>query len=99
MTTQKVKLKKIFIGEIDGESEAIKRHDFENLFFNQNNNYQKLLSGESFLIKGRKGTGKTYLAKYLNLKINSSGICCCCKGIYKTCGNYIWRYAEIEKVE
>lgn len=71
MTTQKVKLKKIFIGEIDGESEAIKRHDFENLFFNQNNNYQKLLSGESFLIKGRKGTGKTYLAKYLNLKINS----------------------------
>lgn len=35
----------------------------------------------------------------LNLKINSSNICCCCKGIYKTCGNYIWRYVEIEKVE
>lgn len=28
-----------------------------------------------------------------------SNICCCCKGIYKTCGNYIWRYAEIEKIE
>lgn len=61
MNIQKVKLSKIFIGEIDGESEVIKRSDFENLFFNQNNNYEKLISGDKFLIKGRKGTGKTYL--------------------------------------
>ncbi|EOU1491480.1 hypothetical protein VOI05_001781 [Clostridium perfringens] len=72
MNIQKVKLSKIFIGEIDGESEVIKRSDFENLFFNQNNNYEKLISGDKFLIKGRKGTGKTYLAKYLNIKINAS---------------------------
>lgn len=71
MEVKKVKLKKIFIGEIDGESEAIKRNDFENLFFNQDNKYKKLLSGDKFLIKGRKGTGKTYLAKYICVKINS----------------------------
>lgn len=72
MDIQKVKLKKIFIGEIDGESEVIKRNDFQNLFFNQNNNYKKLLSGEKFLIIGRKGTGKTYLAKYIEATINST---------------------------
>lgn len=72
MEINKVKLKKIFIGEIDGESEAIKRDDFENLFFNQDDKYKKLLSGDKFLIKGRKGTGKTYLAKYICVKINST---------------------------
>ena len=33
------------------------------------------------------------------LNIDNRDICKCCKGKLKTAGNYIWRYAEIEKVE
>lgn len=33
------------------------------------------------------------------LHLSSENITSCCKGKRKTCGNYIWRYAEIEKVE
>lgn len=67
---RKVKLKKIFIGEIDGESEA-SREDFQSLFVNRENQYKKLLEGDKFIIKGRKGTGKTYLGQYIAIKANS----------------------------
>ncbi len=80
MVLNKVKIKDIYFGEVDGESEASKRQDFENLYFDQDHNYKKFLSGEYFLIKGRKGTGKTYLAKYLNIKINAEN-----KKICKIC--------------
>ena len=48
MEINKVKLKKIFIGEIDGESEAIKRDDFENLFFNQDDKYKNYYRAINF---------------------------------------------------
>lgn len=67
----RVRLKSLFIGEIDGESEAIKRHDFKDLFYNYGDRYKELLDGDKFLIQGRKGTGKTYLAKYIEWKIKN----------------------------
>lgn len=59
-----IKLSDIFIGKADGLAEA-KRRDFTALFYNGNKNYNLLKDDESkFIISGRKGTGKTILAKY-----------------------------------
>lgn len=70
MNNNYVKLENIFIGNIDAEKESL-RKDFTKLFFNQNDKYKELISGDKFLIIGRKGTGKTYLAKYIASQINS----------------------------
>lgn len=59
-----IRLKDIFIGKSDGLSESA-RDDFEKLFYKGNNSYTSLVTDESkFIISGRKGTGKTILAKY-----------------------------------
>lgn len=64
-----VKLKEIFIGKADGLAEA-KRKDFMDLFYNGNNAYTQLVDDDAkFIISGRKGTGKTILAKYYEKEV------------------------------
>lgn len=70
MQKKMTKFKNIFIGEIDGESEA-NRSDFQELFVNKDDEYKKLLTGDKFIIKGRKGTGKTYLSQYVAIKASN----------------------------
>lgn len=71
--SDKIMLKDIFIGKADGLAEA-KRADFTTLFYNGNKNYNLLKDDESkFLISGRKGTGKTILAKYYEAEMRKSG--------------------------
>lgn len=59
-----IKLGDIFIGKADGSDES-QLDDFSNLFYRGNNKYDELAkSTNKFIITGRKGTGKTILAKY-----------------------------------
>ncbi|RHG68529.1 hypothetical protein DW243_01090 [Mediterraneibacter gnavus] len=61
---ESVKLKDIYFGRADGlqESEEV---NFENLFYKGNNKYSLLVENKNkFIISGKKGTGKTILAKY-----------------------------------
>lgn len=76
--SNKVELSKIFIGEVDGESEA-KKEGFEELFIAQDDKYKELIEGDKFLVFGRKGTGKTFLGYYLQNQINKMGRKYCCK--------------------
>lgn len=78
MSSAKIKIGKLFLGEVDGETEA-QREGFDELFYVQDDTYDQLLDGEKFLIIGRKGTGKTILANYLKRKIdlrNGNNYCC-----------------------
>lgn len=60
-----VKLKDLYLGTPDGAVEA-RNKKFEELFFDPNNKYKELITNdEKFLVLGSKGTGKTYLAKYV----------------------------------
>jgi hypothetical protein len=68
MTT--VQLGTIYIGSIDGETES-SRENFEELFYTKNSKYNEIMKPEKFMITGRKGTGKTILARYLKKKISS----------------------------
>lgn len=68
---KKVPLKDLFIGYIDGEFEAA-RDDFEQLFYKKNSKFDEIMRPEKFIITGRKGTGKTILAKYIHKKINEN---------------------------
>ena len=56
-------LKDINVGFADGEKEA-EESNFLDIFYNENNKYEQLLKKNNFIISGRKGTGKTILAKY-----------------------------------
>lgn len=62
-------LKDLFIGNIDGETEAA-RNDFEQLFYTKNSKFDEIMLPGKFIISGRKGTGKTILAQYIYKKIN-----------------------------
>ncbi|RGG51532.1 P-loop ATPase, Sll1717 family [Roseburia sp. AF20-18LB] len=68
-----ITLDDIFIGKADGLAEA-KRSDFTTLFYNGNKNYNLLKEDKSkFIISGRKGTGKTILAKYYEKEMVKEG--------------------------
>ncbi|PGM06384.1 FunZ [Bacillus thuringiensis] len=69
LLTNQVLLKDLFIGSIDGETEA-SRGDFEQLFYTKNSKFDEIMRPEKFIISGRKGTGKTILAKYVHKKVN-----------------------------
>ncbi|MBB2181447.1 hypothetical protein H0486_00875 [Lachnospiraceae bacterium MD1] len=69
-----VKLSEIFIGKADGSDES-QIDDFSNLFYRGNNKYDELAnSSNKFILTGRKGTGKTILAKYHEMIQNNKGI-------------------------
>jgi len=63
-----VKLRDINIGQVSGEYES-KNPDFEDLFYMGNKKYEELSKPEKFIIRGRKGTGKTILAYYLKKRL------------------------------
>lgn len=67
----KIKLSQMYFGDEDGATEASKEN-FQELFYDKDNYYNELIEGDKFLVVGRKGTGKTILANYLNKTINSS---------------------------
>ncbi|RJW84390.1 hypothetical protein DWZ86_14775 [Clostridiales bacterium AF36-10] len=57
-------LKDIFVGEPDGLSEA-RQDKFIDYFYNRSKKYEELRDNKNkFIVTGRKGTGKTLLAKY-----------------------------------
>lgn len=61
---KEITLKDIYLGRADGSQEA-EEYNFENFFYRGNNKYDLLNDDSSkFIISGRKGTGKTILAKY-----------------------------------
>lgn len=63
--SEKVQLKDLFIGNIDGEIEST-RDNFEQLFYTKNSKYNHIVDFDRFIISGRKGTGKTILSKYIS---------------------------------
>lgn len=65
-----IKLKDIKFGKIDGRNEA-ELQEFEDLFYNNDGIYEKLLEPDIFIISGRKGSGKTTLIEYFIKKNNS----------------------------
>lgn len=63
--SENVCLSDLYLGKTDGAVEA-KEDNFQELFYDPFNKYDELMSGnEKFLVLGSKGTGKTYLANYV----------------------------------
>lgn len=62
----------MFIGDSDGLSEANK-NKFTTFFYTKNKKYQELKDDNKFIVSGRKGTGKTILAKYYESQEISNG--------------------------
>ena len=59
-----IRLKDIYVGNADGLKESTDKR-FENIFYTGNNKYSQLVNNKNiFIISGKKGTGKTILAKY-----------------------------------
>nr|DAO94620.1 MAG TPA: adenylate kinase [Caudoviricetes sp.] len=71
---KEITLKDIYLGRADGSQEAEDKN-FENLFYKGNKKYDLLNENhDKFIISGRKGTGKTILAKYFEKEKNKEGI-------------------------
>lgn len=63
---KEITLKDIYLGRADGSQEAEDKN-FENLFYKGNKKYDLLNENhDKFIISGRKGTGKTILAKLVD---------------------------------
>ena len=60
----------IYLGNPDGEDEALENPEFDKFFFNYNKIIEKSLRPLKYLILGKKGTGKTLLCEYLNKSLN-----------------------------
>ena len=74
-TIEKVEVGKIDFGKNDGKNEA-EKENFIELFYNGNNNYEKLNKDDCFIITGYKGSGKTLLANYFSKnKSRDKGTC------------------------
>lgn len=69
-----IKLSDIILGYVDGKNEAQKDW-FTDLFYTDNNMVEKVSNDPAvFIISGRKGTGKTILAKYIEKKYKENGV-------------------------
>ena len=68
-----IRLKDIDLGSIDGDYESKNVH-FEDYFYNRHTDYDLIKNEKNkFLIIGRKGSGKTYLSKYLAFMLKKEG--------------------------
>lgn len=68
------KLSDIDIGNADGERES-DNENFYDFFYNRHGNYESLKNDRNkFIVTGKKGSGKTYLVKYLEKKVINDGI-------------------------
>ncbi|KXT70822.1 P-loop ATPase, Sll1717 family [Streptococcus cristatus] len=66
MKLNEVRIKDFNFGDVDGSDESLEPK-FQDLFYDEDSFYEKELSKKKkFIIYGRKGTGKTLLASYLN---------------------------------
>lgn len=67
-------LSDIYIGCADGGKEAAStKYDFTDLFYTGNSKYEEIAKSNNYIISGRKGTGKTILAKYLEkMQVNKN---------------------------
>lgn len=66
-----IKLKDLYFGIADGLEES-KCKNFESIFYKGNNKFKELEENNyKFIISGKKGTGKTILAKYFEIQQNS----------------------------
>lgn len=68
----KIKLSQMYFGDEDGATEVCQNENFHELFYDQDDYYNELITGDKFLVIGRKGTGKTILANYLKKTVNSN---------------------------
>lgn len=69
-----IKLKDIYFGRADGLQES-EEENFESLFYKGNQKYNLLCENQTkFIISGKKGTGKTILAKYFEKEQNKVGV-------------------------
>ena len=65
-----IRLKDVLVGKANGLEEANDKA-FADLFYTGNKKYQELRDNpDKFIISGRKGTGKTILAKYFENEIH-----------------------------
>ncbi len=72
-----LELRDLYLGQNDGKKEAIYKDNFEEFFINENSIFDQIQRKEKFLVLGRKGSGKTFLAHYMK-KIsdkNESWVC------------------------
>lgn len=69
-----LQLKSLNFGNVAGENES-QDIDFLDLFYTGNNKYNELLTRNKFIVSGRKGTGKTILAKYFQEKTKEKYQC------------------------
>lgn len=68
-----VTLSEIVLGCADGKNEAEKEW-FTDLFYTENHMVERVANDHSvFIISGRKGTGKTILAKYIEKAYHNKG--------------------------
>ena len=66
----KYKIGDIFLGEADGEDEALTQSNFHEFYYDYDGIIRKVMQPLKYLILGKKGTGKTLLGEYINLKLN-----------------------------
>ncbi|WRS28453.1 hypothetical protein U6B65_04795 [Oscillospiraceae bacterium MB08-C2-2] len=67
-----MQLQNLYFGKNDGKEEAAYNQNFEQYFFNYDDNYQKILQPDKFLLLGRKGSGKSMLSEYIQKKAKLS---------------------------
>lgn len=68
-----IKLGDIDLGNVDGEKESA-NENFQNYFYDRHCDYSLLKNNDDkFIVKGKKGSGKTYLVKYLENQAKKEG--------------------------
>lgn len=92
-------LNNIYFGKNDGKEEATYNSNFEHYFFNYNDNYEKILNPDKFLLLGRKGSGKSILAEYIAKKSQIESTTWFCEVIsYKELNLNELKYLKTENV-
>jgi len=74
LINRKFTLKDISKGSASGEDEADFLKDFENYFYDYENMSEKVMAPNIFYLIGRKGTGKSILAKYVEKKFSDGEV-------------------------
>ena len=75
-----LRLKEIYIGDVDAKNELMENSSDESLRFlksftiNENINVDEYINGKMFFVTGLKGTGKTALLRYVSLKSKEKNI-------------------------
>ncbi|MCL2578186.1 MAG: hypothetical protein FWE27_09090 [Defluviitaleaceae bacterium] len=76
-------LKEIYLGHRTGKVEAVMRKDFDEFFFDYDLNSKKIMDEDRFLVLGKRGTGKSFLAEYIKKKSKSQNNRICDTVSYK----------------